>query len=262
MLLPHRYAIGCEDRLNLICRQDMVWDKRNCMPESVSDRTRNTHEYWFHLTKDEDYYSNMDSIRVPDDDDNPSGAIPGSVWSIPSEALRLPAWLDVEHWAAFPTEWPRRIILGWSPPGICLECDEPRKAVTRKELVQTGEAHRAGAAKRDLRNPHGTTNGFNRDGYPTGYYKVDILGYDCPCTPAIDMVVPANQPPTRPAVVLDPFGGTGTTAMVARALGRYGLSVDLSGDYLRLANWRIWESPTIGKVLSRTDKERQGSLAI
>ena len=44
--------------------------------------------------------------------------------------------------------------------------------------------------------------------------------------------------PTRPAVVVDPFGGTGTTALVADALGRHGISVDMSADYCRLAGWR------------------------
>lgn len=40
-------------------------------------------------------------------------------------------------------------------------------------------------------------------------------------------------------VVLDPMGGTGTTALVAKALGRHGVSVDMSEDYCRLARWRI-----------------------
>jgi hypothetical protein len=66
--------------------------------------------------------------------------------------------------------------------------------------------------------------------------------------------------PTTPAVVLDPFGGTGTTAMVARALGRYGVSCDLSGDYQRLAKWRIWQSGQAARVAAKTDGERQGDL--
>ena len=49
---------------------------------------------------------------------------------------------------------------------------------------------------------------------------------------------PATLPPTRPAVVLDPFGGTGTTALLADVLGRHGISVDMSADYNRLARWR------------------------
>jgi DNA modification methylase len=38
--------------------------------------------------------------------------------------------------------------------------------------------------------------------------------------------------------VLDPFGGTGTVALVADAHGRRGISVDRSADYCRLAAWR------------------------
>jgi site-specific DNA-methyltransferase (cytosine-N4-specific) len=38
--------------------------------------------------------------------------------------------------------------------------------------------------------------------------------------------------------VLDPFGGTGTTALVAAMNGRTGISADLSADYCRLAAWR------------------------
>lgn len=70
-LLPHRYAIGCEDGaadpdgIGWIVRQDLVWSKPNGMPESVRDRTRDAHEYWFHLVKQGDYFSSVDEIREP-----------------------------------------------------------------------------------------------------------------------------------------------------------------------------------------------------
>ena len=57
-----------------------------------------------------------------------------------------------------------------------------------------------------------------------------ITGYACAC--------PEPTAPTCPSVVLDPFGGTGTTALVASTLGRIGISVDMSADYCRLARWR------------------------
>lgn len=38
--------------------------------------------------------------------------------------------------------------------------------------------------------------------------------------------------------VLDPFGGVGTTVLVAEVLGRKGISADLSHDYGRAAVWR------------------------
>ena len=71
---------------------------------------------------------------------------------------------------------------------------------------------------------------------------------------------PTTDAPTRPAVVLDPFGGTGTTAMVARALGRYGVHIDLSADYLRLARWRVFQSGHAAKTVNRTNADRQLDL--
>ena len=79
-----------------------------------------------------------------------------------------------------------------------------------------------------------------------------------PPSPATPATAPTPRP--RPAVVLDPFGGTGTTAMVARALGRYPVHLDLSADYLKLARWRIYESGHASKTAERTNRERQGVL--
>lgn len=49
-------------------------------------------------------------------------------------------------------------------------------------------------------------------------------------------------------------------AMVARALGRYPVHIDLSADYLRLARWRIYDSGHAAKTTARTNRERQGTL--
>ena len=74
-----------------------------------------------------------------------------------------------------------------------------------------------------------------------------ITGYACAC--------PDTTAPTRPAVVLDPFSGTGTTAAVAHTLGRHGVGIDLSADYLRLAEWRCNDPALRAKVL-RVDKPK------
>jgi hypothetical protein len=58
-----------------------------------------------------------------------------------------------------------------------------------------------------------------------------------------------DAPPTTPGVVLDPFGGTGTTALVAKALGRHGISVDMSADYCRLAQWRTTDPGELARAL-------------
>jgi len=256
MGVPWRYALRCIDDLGLILRAEIIWAKPNGLPESVTDRVSRKHEQWFHFTKHERYYANVDTIREPVKPENisyfntqgenntqhtntrqasnpsnhnnsgrgiacnPLGKVPGSWWNIPTQGLRVPPELGVDHFAAFPIEWPRRLILGWSPSGICVECGEGRRAVVDKEAT-------APPAVPERARVASAIGG----GQPTGsQVRYTIIGESCAC------VTP--DAPTKPAVVLDPFGGTGTTAAVAKALGRTGISVDLSADYLKLADWR------------------------
>lgn len=62
LLIPHRFAIGCIDR-GWIVRNDIIWAKRNGMPESVTDRFSKKHEYFFLMTKSTKYYFDLESIR-------------------------------------------------------------------------------------------------------------------------------------------------------------------------------------------------------
>ena len=62
LLIPHRFAIGCIDR-GWILRNDIIWAKRNGMPESVTDRFTKKHEYIFFFVKSEKYYFDLDAIR-------------------------------------------------------------------------------------------------------------------------------------------------------------------------------------------------------
>lgn len=61
LLIPHRFAIGCIDR-GWIMRNDVIWGKRNGMPESVTDRFSKKHEYFFFMVKSEKYYFDLKSI--------------------------------------------------------------------------------------------------------------------------------------------------------------------------------------------------------
>lgn len=210
--LPWRYALRCCDDLGLTLRAEVIWSKPNGLPESVTDRVRRSHEQVFHLTKQPTYFASVDEVReahatvvtssgavryrrdgeevVPrvktanavgnkyvggglsgaleGPAQHALGKLPSSVWVIPSARLTVPASLGVDHFAAYPPELVRRIVLGWSPPT---------------------------------------------------------------------------------SVVLDPFGGTGTTALVASCYGRTGISVDLSHDYSRLAQWRTTDPGERARVL-------------
>ena len=280
MGLPWRYAIGCIDNLGLILRSEIVWSKPNGLPESVTDRVRRSHEQWFHFTLEPRYFSAIDEIREPHKDVSlkramphranvlahedshevdmtkachPLGKLPGSVWSIPSEPLQVPDHLGVDHFAAFPQEWPRRLILGWCPQEVCSECGEGRAPVVELDADYAAFREATGDWNASLRTADGYDQKANRcvDGTPRSW-QGQITGYACAC--------PDNSAPSTPGVVLDPFAGTGTTVMVARALGRTGIGVDLSADYLRLANWRVFHSGHAAKTMRRTNQERQGAL--
>ncbi len=62
LLLPHKFAIGCIKR-GWIIRNDIIWAKRNGMPEGVKDRFSKKHEYIFFMVKNKKYYFDLDSIR-------------------------------------------------------------------------------------------------------------------------------------------------------------------------------------------------------
>jgi hypothetical protein len=267
--LPWRYAIRCIDDLGLILRAEIVWAKPNGLPESVTDRVRRSHEQVFHFVKQARYFSAVDEVREehspnthPGRKDNapspyhqaqtgaqygglgainrnlnPLGKLPGSVWTIPTSPLRVPESLGIDHFAAYPPELVRRIVLGWSPREVCTACGEGRRPVSDRDRAPDRPGRVQGRAVDALLGGHGA------DGRAGSRYVsvATITGYACGC--------PDTTAPSTPGVVLDPFGGTGTTALVASCYGRVGISVDLSADYCRLAQWRTSDPGERARVL-------------
>jgi hypothetical protein len=156
--------------------------------------------------------------------------------------LTVPPHLGVDHFAAFPSELPRRIILGWTPTGHCTACGEARRAVVDAHAVKS-PVHGDGSI---MGNRNGGPDERGWDGLPRFDMARTITGYVCAC--------PDTDAPTRPSVVVDPFCGTGTTPAVAHLLGRHGIGTDLSNDYLKLAEWRCTSDHALrDKVLARSD---------
>jgi DNA modification methylase len=260
MGIPWRYAIRCHDELGLAIRAEIIWHKPNAVPESVRDRVARRHEHWFHFTKTEKYFSAIDEIREPHKttqsdtarrgpsgmnrstsvgrrhDDGRSvgnfahsalGRLPGSVWTINTRPLRIPDDLGISHYAAFPTSLPALIIRGWSPIGLCTRCLSPRSPIVERHTTGRDNNRAAQELGRSIVGSRidSVTWTKMKEANPDR-----IIGYGCEC--------PSADAPTTRAIVLDPFGGTGTTAAVAKALGRDAITNDLSHDYLRLARWR------------------------
>jgi DNA modification methylase len=62
--IPFKVAFELQRR-GWILRQDIIWNKPNPMPESVTDRCTRSHEYIFLLTKNAKYYFDADAIKEP-----------------------------------------------------------------------------------------------------------------------------------------------------------------------------------------------------
>ena len=56
--IPWKVAIALQE-WGWILRQDIIWAKKNCMPESVKDRFTKNHEYIFLLSKQPKYFFNQ-----------------------------------------------------------------------------------------------------------------------------------------------------------------------------------------------------------
>ena len=62
--IPWRSAFGLQAD-GWYLRQDIIWNKPNPMPESVTDRCTKAHEYIFLLSKSKNYYFDSNAIKQP-----------------------------------------------------------------------------------------------------------------------------------------------------------------------------------------------------
>ena len=72
-------------------RQDIIWNKPNPMPESVRDRCTKSHEYVFLLSKNQNYYFDVDAIKEPTRRKR-------SVWNVQTRPYKG------AHFATFPAD--------------------------------------------------------------------------------------------------------------------------------------------------------------
>jgi len=91
-------------------RNDIIWHKPNCQPESVKDRLTVSHEYLFMFSKSERYFFNQNAIK--ESFTNGIGLKnKRTVWSINTEPFAE------AHFAVFPKKLVRPCILAGSEEG-------------------------------------------------------------------------------------------------------------------------------------------------
>ena len=148
--------------------------------------------------------------------------------------LRSVWWIAIQpfagaHFATFPTKIPETCILAsTSAHGVCAECGAQWERVTaptaeleaqREERKRTWEPSEGG---KEVNTAFSKTPGVRTE--------ANSLGRKPTCGCGADV---------KPAVVLDPFSGSGTTGLVALRHGRDYVGIELNPDYAEMSRERI-----------------------
>jgi hypothetical protein len=234
--------------------------KRAPMPESVTDRPTNTTEMMFLLTKKPRYFYDQEAVREPNKPESeeryryaldgsytPGTAYPNEKRDKPQQWKLNPSgrnlwnyWMITPsgsadaHYATFSADFVEKPILAGTPEkGVCDACGAPWERVVSRGVeskhVDDSEIDRYGTGEAGVHRKIGGQYQNWLDAHPkttTGHRPA------CDCNAA-----------TEPATVLDPFGGSGTTGVIAQKLGRRAVLIDAKEEYLKMAKKRLERIP-------------------
>jgi site-specific DNA-methyltransferase (adenine-specific) len=215
-----------------IIRNKIVWAKTNTTPTSVADRLATKHEVMYLMTRSAHYYFDLDAIRVPHISKPPTQQRPAARPPGRGDQPR-PRWLgpNSDGNAGLKAMHATGIVghpLGKNPGDVWAMSVSTYRgahfATYPQHLVE--RALLAGCPRRrctQCRKPWRAD--LRRSG---GQAEKLALKPMCACAAAHE-----------PGLVLDPFMGSGTTALTARRLGRDWLGIELNPDYIALAQQRL-----------------------
>lgn len=241
--IPWRVALELTDRQGWILRNSVIWNKVKSGMDNTKDRLGNIHEHVFHFVKQPKYYYDADAIRSKPRE---SRVVNGAVVSATGvSGVRYKRQIELstslseeEKQAAFKalnqvladvgagriSDF-RMIIRGQQR---ATHSDNEKVSGRAKELRDRGfyflRYHPNGSKPADVWDimPEDTQGReVHYAPYPVDLCRIPILA-TCP----------------HGGVVLDPFCGTGTTLLAARDLGRRSIGIDISNQYLEIAEER------------------------
>lgn len=205
-------------------RQDIIWAKRNCMPESVTDRCTRSHEYIFMLTKNAKYFYDGASIKEP------------AIYDLDGTGTVARKARQREDSKSMVT--PERN--GMRPAGF-----KDAEKFNGKNGKQRGHSRRhEGFNERwdqmdrveqctGMRNKRDVWTTATAQ-FPDGHFATFPPELIKPC-----VMAGSRQGDT----VLDMFFGSGTTGLVALELGRHCIGIELNPEYVEMARRRTSITP-------------------
>ena len=113
--VPWRLAFALQEA-GWWLRSEVIWYKPNAHPESVRDRPTKAHETLFLLSRQQDYFYNMEAVR------GPNGRRLRTVWDIPTEPRPNLNGSAERHPAVMPLALARRCVaITGRPGGVVLD---------------------------------------------------------------------------------------------------------------------------------------------
>lgn len=245
VMLPHRTALAMVDGCGFTMRNDITWIKQNFMPHSVKNRFTNCHESIFLLTKHSRYYFDLDAVRIKSmtppkpfnrrTRDALSGRLDGS-------NPRLGQMSDAEK--------------GMIVSATAMSVDTAlRPHASRVRNVQSQGTGMKNPADILVTSSDPPLKPFCVNCNEWLEPKLVVVNHEeqsrkCPAcdVPVVEHVAPypvelpahcirAGCP--RGGIVLDPFMGSGTTAVAAEKLGRRWCGIEIAPRYAALARKRL-----------------------
>lgn len=158
---------------------------------------------------------------------NPAGKNPGDLWTIPTQPF------PEAHFATFPEKLVEPMILAACPEWICKKCGKARVRITETDYVPHRKAKNLSQTRAKAIGPkHCAMDSQGK----VCLSEHKTLGWtDCKCKAG-----------WTPGITLDPFMGAGTVGVVAKSLGRQYLGIELSPDYIKIAEKRLLN--TMGRL--------------
>lgn len=193
-------------------RCDIIWHKPNPMPESVTDRPTKSHEYIFLLSKSAQYYYDANAIKEPYHEESFARyqyAFGGS------KSEHLLATDQVHTRPIGMREYKGQATKDYGAAGAQDPSDTKRRVL---ESMANGE----GRNKRSVWTV--TTSPFRGAHFAT--FPPRLI------TPCILAGCPVG------GVVLDPFAGSFTTALVSLQLNRRAIACELNHEYIEIGRNR------------------------
>lgn len=206
LLIPYRLILALQAD-GWYVRQDIIWNKTNCMPESANDRCTRSHEYIFLLSKKDKYYFDYEAIMEPCVGNN----------------NQLPAGSKGTLGQANSRRRPKGNNKTFRGGGVYTNNRAFDNSADKSKVSIGNKPNTSGLRrKRDVWN-------IATSGYKDAHFATFPPELVKPCILAGSKMG---------GTVLDPFGGSGTVGEVAKELGRNYILIDINKDYCELMEKR------------------------